>query len=262
VSFYVPVDQDRFEATEYTRGPWDERSQHAGPPAALLGRAVERRADARPDLRVVRLTYEISRPVPVAPLTVTTRTVRSGRSVELVEAELAADGAAPAMRVAALLIRTAADVAPPVPGAAGPPGPEAGTEQSFFPVPYQTAYHTAMEVRFTAGAFLASGPATAWFRMRVPLVEGEAPSPLTRVLVAADSGNGISNVLDWQRHLFINADLTVHLLRYPVGEWVCLDARTLIDGVGIGLTDSGLYDEEGAIGRAAQSLFVDRRRAP
>jgi hypothetical protein len=118
-----------------------------------------------------------------------------------------------------------------------------------------------MEVRFTTGAFLTPGPATAWFRMRVPLVAGEAPSPLSRVLVAADSGNGISNVLDWQRHLFINADLTVHLLRYPAGEWVCLDARTFIDGAGIGLTDTGLYDERGAIGRAAQSLFVDQRRA-
>jgi hypothetical protein len=261
VSFYVPAGPDRFEATALTRGPWDERAQHAGPPAALLGRAVEQRADARPDTRVARLTFEISRPVPVAPLTVTTRTVRSGRSVELVEAALAADGAAPAMRVTALLIRTAAGVAPPVPGASGPPGPEAGSLRPFFAVPYETGYHTAMEVRFTAGAFVTSGPATAWFRMRVPLVEGETPSPLTRVLVAADSGNGISNVLDWQRHLFINADLTVHLLRYPVGEWVCLDARTFIDGVGIGLTDTGLFDEDGAIGRAAQSLFVDRRPA-
>ena len=259
--FYLPVTEDRFEATELTRGPWDERSQHAGPPAALLGRAVERRADARPEMRVARLTFDIARPVPVAPLTVTTRTLRSGRSVELVEATLAADGAPPAMRVAALLIRTASAVAPTVSSGSGPPGPEAGSPRSFFPVPYQTGYHTAMEVRFTAGAFLTPGPATAWFRMRVPLVEGEPPSPLSRVLVAADSGNGISNVLDWQRHLFINADLTVHLLRYPAGEWVCLDARTFIDGVGIGMTDTGLYDAEGTIGRAAQSLFVNARQA-
>jgi hypothetical protein len=263
VSFYLRVAEDRFEATEHTRGPWDERSQHAGPPAALLGRVIEQRPAGRPDMRVARLTYDIHRPVPVGPLTVAVRTVRSGRSVEIVEAELRPDGDAPAvMHATALLIRTAAAAAPPVLDPAGPPAPEAAAVRSFFPVGYETGYHTAMEVRFAEGEFLSPGPATAWFRMRVALVDGEEPSPLTRVLVAADSGNGISNVLDFRRHLFVNADLTVHLLRYPVGEWVCLDARTLIDDAGIGLTDSALFDEAGQIGRAAQSLFVAARAEP
>jgi hypothetical protein len=97
-------------------------------------------------------------------------------------------------------------------------------------------------------------------RMRYPLVEGEPPSALTRVLIAADSGNGISNVLDFRDYLFVNVDLTVHLLRYPIGEWVCLAAATSIDSGGIGLADSGLYDGQGRIGRAVQSLFVNPRR--
>ena len=97
-------------------------------------------------------------------------------------------------------------------------------------------------------------------RMRVPLVEGEQPGPLTRVLVAADSGNGISNVLDFHEYLFVNADLTVHLARYPAGEWVCLQAVTSVDQAGVGLADTALYDERSQIGRAAQSLFVSRRR--
>ena len=129
----------------------------------------------------------------------------------------------------------------------------------FFPVPYDVGYHAAMEVRFGAGSFREAGPATAWMRMRVPLVDGEQPSPLTRVLVAADSGNGVSNVLDFDRYLFVNADLTVHLLRYPAGEWVCLEAATSIDRAGIGLADTALHDEQGRIGRCAQSLFVARR---
>jgi hypothetical protein len=259
VSFYVQTDEFRFEATEFTRGPWDAASQHAGPPAALLGRAVQRRPDARPDLRVARLTYDISRPVPLAPLTVTTRTVRSGRSVELVEAELGRDGGPAVMRVAALLIRVADAVVPDVPTPPTHPGPEAGSPEPFFPVAWDVGYHTAMEVRFTSGAFLSPGPATCWMRMRVPLIEGEDPDPLARVLVAADSGNGVSNVLDWRRHVFINADLTVHLCRYPEGVWVGLDARTTIDGAGIGLTDTGLSDVDGVIGRAAQSLYVAAR---
>lgn len=258
-SFYRQVAEDRFEATEYTRGPWDPRSQHAGPPAALLARAVERRPGARDDLRVVRLTFDIARPVPVAALTVSARVVRSGRSVEVVEAELSADGAPPAMRVTALLIRTASSAAPAVSDGFRPPGPEAASERPFFPVPYEDGYHTGMETRFVSGSFATHGPATCWFRMRVPLVEGEDPSPLARVLVAADSGNGISNVLDYREHLFVNPDLTVHLYRYPEGEWVCLDARTSIDADGIGLADSALYDKAGVIGRGVQSLFVASR---
>jgi hypothetical protein len=120
-------------------------------------------------------------------------------------------------------------------------------------------YHTAMEWLFVHGAFLECGPATVWMRMRVPLVAGEEPSPLQRVLVAADSGNGVSAALDYDRFLFINTDLSVHLLRMPAGEWVCLDARTHVDG--LGLTDTALWDERGRIGRAAQTLLV-RPRTP
>ena len=164
----------------------------------------------------------------------------------------------PYMRCTALLIRAADDEAPQV-GTVAAPRLDDAEDKPFFPVPYAVGYHTAMEVRFTAGSFLQRGPATAWLRMRVPLVDGEQPSPLTRVLVAADSGNGVSNVLDFDEYLFVNADLTVHLLRYPLGEWVCLDAATSIDSYGIGLADTALHDEQGQLGRCAQSLFVARR---
>jgi acyl-Coa thioesterase superfamily protein/acyl-CoA thioesterase superfamily protein len=252
VAFYLPVAADRFESTGYTRGPWDAASQHAGPPAGLLGRAVEVRA--RVGMRVARMTFDISRPVPIATLQVTTSILREGRSVMLVQAAIE-----PYMRCTALLIRTADHEAPSV---VAPPSVRLadGEVRPFFPVPYDVGYHTAMEVRFVAGSFLQRGPATAWMRMREPLVEGEKPSALTRVLVAADSGNGISNVLDFGEYLFVNPDLNVHLLRYPVGEWVCLESATSIDAAGIGIADTALHDEHGLIGRSAQSLYVAARR--
>jgi hypothetical protein len=258
MSFYHQLSEDRFEATPHTRGPWDAAAQHAGPPAALLGRAMERHPQVG-TMRVARVTFDIIRPVPITALTVTTRLLRAGRSVAAIEAELTSDGAGAAMRGTALLIRAGGDIAPAVPAEGAPAGPDTAAEGPFFPVPYETGYHTAMECRFTAGSFLSRGPATCWMRMRVPLVDGEEPSPLTRVLCAADSGNGISNVLDFREHLFINPELTVHLRRYPTGEWVCLDARTSIDPTGIGLAETALYDETGSIGRSAQSLFVASR---
>ena len=137
-----------------------------------------------------------------------------------------------------------------------PAGPDQGTEKPFFATGHDVGYHTAMEYRFTEGRFRGLGPATVWMRMRYPLVEGEEPTPLQRVLVAADSGNGVSATLDWATHLFINVDLTVHLHRLPAGEWVCLDAVTIPEPTGIGLADTALSDERGPIGRALQTLLV------
>ena len=116
-----------------------------------------------------------------------------------------------------------------------------------------------MDYRFLTGGFLEAGPATVWMRPRVALVAGEEVTPLQRVLVAADSGNGVSAALDWKRYLFINVDLTVHLHRMPEGEWVCLDAITLPEPDGVGMADSALFDERGPIGRAVQTLLVDER---
>ncbi|MFD4241990.1 thioesterase family protein [Streptomyces sp. NPDC058525] len=258
--FFERVDAGRFLATEYTRGPWDPGAQHAGPPAALLGRAVEERPDARADMRIARITYEILRPVPIGPLEVTTGVLRAGRGTEVVEAALTPEGgAAPVMVARALRIRVAEGAVPAVvPGPQLPPPGEAGTVP-FFPVPWETGYHTAMEARFTEGAFVELGPGTCWMRMRVPLVAGEEIRPLDRVLVAADSGNGISSVLDYGRFVFVNGDLTVHLRRHPVGEWACVESRTSVDAGGIGLVDARLHDEKGPIGRSAQSLFVAPR---
>jgi hypothetical protein len=256
-AFFLPSGRERFQATELTRGPWAAELQHAGPPAALLGRAVEGHGE-RDGLQVARVTFEILRPLPIAELAVATRLLRGGRSVELVEATLRA-GEAEVMRATALRIRTA-ELELPGGLVPGPrlPGPDAGRVMPFFPTGQEVGYHTAMEVRFVAGSFLEPGPATAWMRMRHPLVPDEVPSPLCRVLVAADSGNGVSGTLDYRRWRFINPDLTVYLLRPPAGEWVALEAATTAAG-GIGLADTTLHDEQGPIGRATQALFIDRR---
>jgi Thioesterase-like superfamily len=140
-----------------------------------------------------------------------------------------------------------------------PPGPEAGEESPFFDTGQRVGYHTAMEYRFVSGAFVEPGPATVWMRMRHPLIAGEEPSPLQRVLVAADSGNGVSATLDWTRYVFVNVDLTVQLHRVAAGEWVCLDAITVPEPSGVGLADTALYDQRGPIGRATQTLLVGER---
>src|SRR4051794_34401804 len=157
-----------------------------------------------------RVTFEILRPVPLSPLTVDARVVRPGRSVELLQASLEADGVE-VMRASAWRLRTAAlggagqpEADPP------PPDPERGDAATqFFDTGHDVGYHTAMDYSFVRGSSLARGRAPVWMRMRQPLAAGEEPSPPQRVLCAAASGNGVRASLDYRRYVFINTDLSV-----------------------------------------------------
>jgi hypothetical protein len=250
-AFYRPLGDGRFASTPHTAGPWDPSAQHAGPPAALLGRALEG-CDPRPGTLLARISFEILGPVPVDEVAVSATVVRPGRSVELLEAVLEAGGR-PAMTARAWrLPGTRAAAA----GNGGPP-PPIPAERT--PPPWPFGYGEALECRFTAGAWREPGPSTVWTRLGVTVVEGEEPSPLQRVLAVADSGNGVSAVLDWDEWFFINPELTVHFLRPPEGEWVCLDAATTIAEGGAAVARSVLSDPAGPVAYGSQSLLVARR---
>ena len=153
----------------------------------------------------------------------------------------------------------------PVPeGTLGHPLPQAprsvadSTEARMPIVTEMIGYPELVQTRVAEGRPFRS-PSAVWFRLRHPLVAGEAPQPLERVAVGADSGNGISAVLDFRKYVFVNSDLTINLLRVPKGEWICIDARTLLGDTGGGLAESRIFDEQGLVGRATQSLAVRAR---
>jgi hypothetical protein len=252
-------DGEGFSATELTRGPWDPGAQHAGPPAALLGREFDLLPEAEA-FQVCRVTFEILRSIPIGPVETEARIVRPGRRVQMLEAELRVDGEV-LMMARAWRLRTA-PVDLPAEAVAIPPGPALPAEPgpaNFFPTGEEEGYHTAMEIRFVSGAFTEIGPACAWLRMRHPLVTGEEPTPLQRALIAADVANGISAAVDFRRFLFLNVDLTIQLERLPAGEWVCVDAVTLPRARGNATAESVLSDESGRLGRGLQTLLVAER---
>jgi hypothetical protein len=259
-SAYTLADDGSFRASVLTRGPWHPDHQHAGPPSALVCRAIELAAAGSGFTHLGRLTGNLLRPVPIGASRIEVTPDYVGRNAGHYSARLLAHGKEVA-RFTALMQREEALPVPP--GTAGHPLPTAPRPVADCPpceMPFagNGGYGRLIENRLAAGRFF-DGPCAAWFRLRFPLVEGEAPSPYQRVAVAADSGNGISAALDFARYSFVNCDLTIHLLRRPVGEWVCLDARSALGGNGCGLADSALYDETGLIGRATQSLAVRRR---
>jgi hypothetical protein len=254
-------DGDLFVPTELARGPWSPDAQHGGAPAALLARLVER-FEGGASMFVARLTIELLRPVPISPLAARVRFARPGRKVQLVEASLAS-GDVDVARCTGLRIRLTDIALPPTrAGHRQPPAPAGGISSQppwAASVGYRAFHNAGVEHRFVAGSFDRPGPATDWIRLCVPLVDGEDTSPLSRVAAAADFGNGVSWVIHRSDGFsFINPDLTIYLHRYPAGEWVCLDAVTHVEPHGVGLAESLLFDEQGPIGRAAQSLLIER----
>jgi hypothetical protein len=207
-------------------------------------------------MMITRFTCEILRAIPVGDISVHARLARPGRSVELLQAVASADGVELARATAWRVRRTSS---PPVqPRLPSPPGlPD---EPPTLPSPDRAdGYISAIEWRQVRGSLGAPGPAALWAKMRYPLVPDEEPTPLERVLAIADSGSGVSWELDMNRWLFINPELTVHLHREAVGEWICLDAQTAISTGGAGLATSVLSDLDGPVGVGAQSLLITPR---
>jgi len=225
--------------------------------AALLARSVEQ-VPAPVPMQVVRLTIELLRPVPLEALKVNSEITRPGKKVQIVEAGLTARGVEVA-RARALRIRLMAlDVPEQIPDPPSPPVPDLSAPRPSF-VARRTAFADAMDLRFVKGSWDDLGPVTMWTKLIVPVVAGEEPSPLQRTAAAADFGNGVSRVLDFETHMFINPDLTVSLSRPPMGEWIGLDCVSRVSGDGYGQAESLIFDEFGPAGRAIQSLIVDAR---
>lgn len=248
-------DGDAWLPTERAAGPWSRDMLHGGATAALLAHAVEA-LPALGGLHAARLSYDLWRPVPRRPLRVLTAVLRDGRKAKTVQAVLL-DGDVEVTRLTALYLVETAFEPPPVARLAGPPAALPGDGAAERPRAFSTSpfSHTA-DILVTAGRIAEPGPASAWIRFPWPLVEGSPNSPLMATAAAADHGNGLSMAVDPRAVGFANADLTVHLVRPPAGEWVHLESDTRMGTLGCGIAASRLADAHGSFGHATQTLVI------
>ena len=253
-AFYEQVGAHSYVATSATIGPWSDDAQHGGPPSALAARAIERH-EPDPRQRLGRVSIDILRPVPVGKISTRTRTVRPGKRVTLVETALEADGQ-DVLYARGWRIGCSAGKVPEVKEAGRPdslPGSGDGTAPEIFSR-QDHGYLAMVEWRFKAGD-QAQGRA-AWTRPRIPLLPDEETSPMGRTLLVADSGSGVSAALPVSEFTFVNVDLTVITQRDPVGEWLLLEASTMIGPDGTGLASTRLSDLQGSFGCGLQTLIV------
>ena len=256
-----PAGGEILESTRLAAAEWYDDGQHGGTVSALIARAVERLPSLVP-MQVARVTVELFRVVPVAPLEVVASIIREGKRVQTSEVRVLAGetevarGIVQRLRVTQLPNEYPAQPPPDQPDDIRPfagllPFRDAG-RVSF-------ARH-AVDVIEAEGTFLEAGPATVWFRINIPLVAGEQLSPTQRAVISGDFSNGLSRLASPRETVFMNSDLTVRIARPPAGEWIAVSGDSVWDVGGRGVAESRLLDIDGWFGTAGQTLFLDPGR--
>lgn len=262
---YLPTDvANVYESTPLANAGWYDEGQHGGAFAALVAGHVEETVPALSDMQVNRVTIEIFRVVPVVPLRIESEVLREGKRIQTVEARVyGPDGVllsvATIQRLRKAALPLPADAAPPPLELPGPDETE-GEVGAAWGVGEEgkTMFHRqAMEVREIFGGFTEKGPGAVWMRLRKPIVAGRDPTPLQRAVATADFCNGVSRKLSIGEWVFMNPDLSVHLARYPEGEWIALSAESGYENLGRGIATGTLWDRDGWVGRSTQSLYLD-----
>jgi hypothetical protein len=260
---YIPEGPDTYVSTPLANAGWYDEGQHGGALAALIVGHLEK-VPTLTEMEIARVSIEIFRVVPLVPLTIASRIIREGKRIQTIQAEVTDQEGVVLSTAVIQRLRTAARPLPK----------EAATESTGLALPEEAHrpdakgwgvgesgkvmfHRRAIEIREIYGGFDSTGPGAVWIRPTVPLIAGRETTPAQRAVIAADFCNGISRMLDVSQWVFMNSDLTVHLGRYPVGEWVALDARSSYSDLGRGVAAGLLWDRELWVGRSAQTLFLD-----
>lgn len=247
-----------FIATEHTVSPWNPEHQHAGPATALMVRAAEMLTLPTERPLTTGLAVDILAPIPRAAVAVTARVVKSGRLASLVDTELTVAGMDQViMRMSAWRIRRTDAVTPAALGEFRPAPPMGDIAAT--PEIWGSGYAQAVEWRVSDGDLANAGPTTVWARPLVPLVDDEPATGTALLALLADAASGISALADPRELVFINTDLSLHLVREPAGDSVWLRAESFLSDDGVGMATSVLGDAQGSLAAGQQSLFVGRQ---
>ncbi|MET3718687.1 thioesterase family protein [Arthrobacter sp. UYEF21] len=251
--YYQSLGGDRFRSTIHAQGAWNEHEQHMAPAAGLMADSLERH-EPRADMRMARLSYEILGLIPGGEFTIETSTLRPGRTIELLQAELVANGRV-AIRATAWRLITADTAAVAAVEDAAIPAPEDCKPFDGAAI-WPGGYIRSLEMRVAEGH--RHGAGTVWLRTEHPLTDKADSGDFARLMGLVDTANGIAaRVTPGEgSYAFPNLDLQIHMYRRPGGEWLGLDNAVSFGSDGIGLTSTVLHDLRGPFGRAEQILTL------
>ncbi|HEY6131736.1 MAG TPA: hypothetical protein VIV27_06935 [Halioglobus sp.] len=254
-------DGKQYLPTDAALGPWRPDGLHGGAVNALLARSLESKG-----YLIARLTMDMVRRVPREPLTITLGEENGSSRIRRQSAQLWAGETLVAQAQALKLLHRNVDVPDEavekqIWNPADVALPEQLTDQERQAgqkyVGYPSFTSHAIAVRFADGHFRKPGPVTVWIKLMLPVVAGEPLTPVQRAAAAADYASGANGILPFSQWSFMNADLTVHFSRPPVGDWIAVSSRVSSQKTGIGLGEAVLHDAVAPFGRSAQTLFIE-----
>jgi len=263
--FIYSRSDDVYTPTEWAGSPWSRELQHGGPVCGLMATAAEAAAQ-QSGMRVARITVDLCRPIPFAPLRLVWQFLRRGRRLALIEARLS-HGDVDVTRATALLLAPNPELASTwLPDEPPPPGPEGLEPIQFMSREYVAqvppGFHRSVEMRLCEDEL---GPAV-WATTPLELLAGEPTSTLVRVAMLSDLTFALSGrlmlrrglvPLDPRRVALINADVTLYLDRPPEGSWVAMRRGAVHDCEGIGVAEVTQHDRRGRFGRSIQALVAN-----
>ncbi|MDT0168821.1 thioesterase family protein [Pseudarthrobacter sp. BRE9] len=253
--YYQELGGGRFRSTIHAQGAWNAHEQHMAPASGLMADVLERH-QPREDMRMARLSFEILGLIPGGEFRIDTTTLRPGRTIELVQAELVA-GDRTAIRATGWRMQTSDTTEVAAVEDAAIPGPDECKPYDGSAV-WPGGYIRSLEMRVAEGH--RPGAGKVWLRTDHPLTDRADSGDFARLMGLVDTANGIAARVPpgKESYAFPNLDLQIHMYRRPEGEWLGLDNAVSFGRDGIGLTSTVLHDRQGPFGRAEQILTLRR----
>jgi hypothetical protein len=249
---FFRADGDTLVPAEFATSPWG-KVLHGRLIGGLTARAAEVAIAADPELVCGRLTIDMFRSVPLAPVTVSTRTVRTGRRIAVLEVTIGQDGTLAGQGRAVLLRRSEqpAGTFLPAPVWDAPAPPRLGPPESACGRGWVPSWQI-----WRVGDAFGSLSGGLWIRETHPLITGEPLTPLERLAMAADFVSPVSN-FSTAGLGFINADYTVYLAREPQGEYVGIQPSGHLSEAGVAVGHCVLHDERGPVGFVSTAAIAN-----
>ena len=199
-----------------------------------------------------RLNLDIWGLIHLSPFTIEVRSLRPGRTIELLEARMQAEGKTCIVaRAWRMLISDTSAVA-------GLEDESILGHEECMPwkemAKWGGGFINSMEFRVAPGR--RPGKGIVWMNNNLDMIEGHPTSDFVHIMGMSDTSNGVVVRVDPLEWLFPNVDLNISLLRMPQGRWLGHNTVQQYGADGIGITSSIMYDELGMFGRSEQTLTV------